>query len=67
MVPDNLRHNKAAAYLGLASATLAKMRMRGDGPEYIKAGKRLIIYRKSDLDAWLDDNRHRATAEYTTP
>jgi hypothetical protein len=64
MESQNYRHEAAAEYLGIAPPTLAKMRMRGDGPAYTRAGKRLIIYQKIDLDGWLAENRYRSTSEY---
>lgn len=36
-----------------AQQTLAKWRHEHRGPRYLKAGKR-ILYRGSDLNAWLD-------------
>jgi predicted DNA-binding transcriptional regulator AlpA len=58
-----LRAPDAAAYLGLSRSTLAKMRLRGDGPIYSKAGPRIVIYDKLDLDAWLAAQRRRSTSE----
>ena len=45
-----MRAPQAAAYLGLATSTLAKMRLRGDGPQFIKAGPRVVVYDLHDLD-----------------
>ncbi|WP_227657750.1 helix-turn-helix transcriptional regulator [Candidatus Magnetaquicoccus inordinatus] len=47
-----MRREQAAEYLGLAVPTLEKMAVRGDGPPFAKLG-RPVIYRKSDLDAWI--------------
>ncbi|MEQ8508494.1 MAG: helix-turn-helix domain-containing protein [Rhodospirillaceae bacterium] len=58
-----LRAPEAAAYVGLSSSTLAKMRLRGDGPMYSKAGPRIVIYDKADLDAWLNQRRRKSTSE----
>lgn len=58
-----LRAPEAAAYVGLSSSTLAKMRLRGDGPMYSKAGPRIVIYDKADLDSWLDQRRRVSTSE----
>jgi hypothetical protein len=54
----------ASGYLGLAESTLAKMRMRGDGPAYIKAGK-VVLYDPADCDAWLADRRRLSTSQAT--
>ena len=47
----------AAAYLSISKATLYTWRTRraGYGPRAIKAGGRLL-YRRADLDAWLDEH-----------
>jgi predicted DNA-binding transcriptional regulator AlpA len=66
MLPSNnrrLRAPDAAAYLGLALSTLAKMRLRGDGPPYYKAGPRVVVYSLSDLDDWLKASRRRSTSD----
>lgn len=54
----------AGEYTGYSTSTLAKKRMDGTGPEYIKLGKRKVGYRKSDLDHWLDSNVYNNTGEY---
>ena len=48
-----LRPPKAADYLGLATSTLAKQRLRGDGPKFVRLSARAIGYLQSDLDEWL--------------
>lgn len=40
-----------ASHLGLAKSTLEKMRVRGDGPPFVKLG-RAVRYRLIDLDGW---------------
>lgn len=42
----------AATYTGLATSTLEKLRLTGNGPMFLKLG-RSVRYRPSDLDAWL--------------
>ena len=58
-----LRAPQAAAYLGLSVSTLAKMRLRGDGPIYAKAGPRIVVYDLADLDAWLAGRRRTSTSD----
>ena len=53
----------AAAVLSLAPITLAKMRIAGGGPRYLKFG-RAVRYRLSDLQAWIVEQEHSHTAEY---
>ena len=61
----NFSTKEAAAYLGRSASNLEKFRVFGGGPKFIKAG-RLILYRKEDLDAWLNDRVYSSTSEYLT-
>jgi len=58
-----LRAADAARYLGLAASTLAKMRLRGDGPQFAKAGPRVVVYDMRALDEWLASRTRRSTSE----
>jgi len=58
-----LRAPQAARYVGLSASTLAKMRLRGDGPPYAKAGPRVVVYDARDLDAWLRQRTRRSTSD----
>lgn len=60
-----MRTYEAARYVGLSAATLARMRVRGDGPTYAKAGPRIVVYAKGDLDAWLGARTCQSTTEWT--
>lgn len=51
----------AAQYLGLSASTLNKLRLTGDGPPYYKLSRR-VVYRQSDLDAWLESHRRYSTS-----
>jgi len=57
-----MRPSQAAEYLGFAVSTLAKKRLRGDGPIYSKVG-RIILYEKADLDSWVAANRRTSTSD----
>ena len=54
---------EAAAYLSLASITLAKLRTAGGGPKFLKLG-RAVRYRMADVHRWALEQRHSHTAEY---
>ncbi|AHG91862.1 hypothetical protein J421_4325 [Gemmatirosa kalamazoonensis] len=43
---------EAAELVKLAPATLAKLRVVGGGPPYIKIGAR-VVYEVADLEAWV--------------
>ena len=58
-----LRVVAAAEYLGLSTSTLAKMRLRGDGPAYSKAGPRIVVYDLADLEEYLAVRRRHSTSE----
>ena len=60
-----LRAPEAAKFVGLSVSTLAKMRLRGDGPAYSKAGPREEVYDVNDLNEWLASRRRRSTSEAT--
>jgi predicted DNA-binding transcriptional regulator AlpA len=62
-VQRKLRTPEAAEYLGLSQSTLAKMRLRGDGPAYLKAGRRIVLYDPTDLESWLATRRRFSTSE----
>ena len=57
-----LRPKEAAAYVKSTPSTLAKKRLRGDGPTYTKFG-RLVLYAKQDLDQYLASRRRLSTSD----
>lgn len=48
-----LTAGEAAKYLSLSPKTLANMRCKGEGPEWVRVSKRAIRYRFSDLEAFI--------------
>lgn len=62
--PDGrLDGRNASAYLGVSEKSLALMRSLGNGPEFIKLGKR-CFYQRETLDAWIQSRRASSTADY---
>lgn len=57
-----LNEDEAARYCRQARITLAKARLRGDGPPFLKLG-RSVRYLKSDLDKYLASKRRRSTSD----
>lgn len=47
-----LRSREAARMIGISPRTLAKWRQKGVGPQCVRLGYNLVIYRLSDIDAW---------------
>ena len=58
-----MRTREAAHYLSLSEHTLAKHRVNGKGPKFIKLGPKIVGYRLTDLDEWLAQRVRRSTAE----
>jgi excisionase family DNA binding protein len=52
----------AAELLALSKSWLAKLRMNGDGPAFVKLGRR-VRYRLSDLQAWTNGAVYRSTSD----
>jgi len=51
--PITMTAPEAASFLRLSPSTLAKLRLYGTGPLYLKVGRR-VLYRLADLVSWLD-------------
>lgn len=57
---------QAAARCRLARATLAKLRVNGSGPPFVKLGAK-VLYDAADLDAWIvGKGKRRSTADDRT-
>ena len=52
---------EAAQFLKLSESTLAKLRHFGGGRQYCTLGRR-IVYRRADLERWLNDRLRRSTS-----
>lgn len=52
----------AAARLGIAVKTLHNKRVYGGGPPFLKLGRR-VLYRVSDLDAWMEAHLQHSTSK----
>lgn len=55
---------EAAKHLNISKSTLAKMRLSGASPRYVKIGRR-VAYRPSDLERWIASQSFNSTAEYS--
>lgn len=58
-----LRPRQASDYTGLSESTLAKRRLRGEPPEFVKLGRRAVGYRIDALENWLKLCSRRSTSE----
>jgi len=52
-----LTPHEVAEYLGVAISTLRQWRYLGTGPAFSKINPRIIRYRQSAIDQWLDAAR----------
>jgi excisionase family DNA binding protein len=57
---------RVAASLGISKVTLYSWRARAKGPRFTKIG-RLVRYRSSDVDAWLEEQRSGRKQPAQTP
>jgi hypothetical protein len=58
-----LRPRQVAALYGLTLKDLAHARGRGDGPPFCKPSGKLVLYRVTDLEAWLAASRRQSTSD----
>lgn len=49
-----LNESQAARYVGVSSGVLRLWRTEQKGPRFFRAGEKLIRYRKTDLDFWIE-------------
>ena len=62
---EALDTHQAAARAGLAPGTMRKLRIRGEGPRFLKLG-RAVRYRSADLDEWLSGRIVTSTSQQAT-
>jgi hypothetical protein len=63
MVPDILETpNEVAARIRRPASWLAKLRVTGGGPLFLKVGGK-VLYRRRDVDAWLAACERANTAQ----
>jgi hypothetical protein len=49
-----LNPEQAGEYLQMTVGHLAQLRYRGEGPKYLKPTAKTVLYRRVDLDSWLN-------------
>jgi excisionase family DNA binding protein len=59
---DYFTPREAATYLRTSTSTLAKKRVYGDGPKFVRWG-RAVRYRREDLDAYMAARLVRSTSD----
>jgi excisionase family DNA binding protein len=58
-----LTTKEAAAYLRLATPTLERFRLMGNGPAFCKMGDKAVRYREADLDDWVASRLRTSTSD----
>jgi predicted DNA-binding transcriptional regulator AlpA len=61
--PEHMRPAQAAEYLAVSKSFLDQARVAGTGPRFVKISSSLVIYRRTDLDAWLAARVIASTSE----
>src|SRR5262249_16266528 len=60
--PRLVRTETAAVRVGLAPATMEKLRCVGGGPPYFKVSSRRVMYDLAELDAWARSKHFDSTS-----
>lgn len=60
---DLLTAAELAQRLGSTEGALAQWRYKGLGPKFIKPSPRKVLYRWSDVEAWLDAQTRTITGD----
>lgn len=63
-----LTNEEAAARLRISPGTLERMRTKGTGPRFCKAGpgkRSRVLYHPADVEAWLQKFSFQAVSEYS--
>ncbi|UPY35430.1 helix-turn-helix domain-containing protein [Sediminicoccus sp. KRV36] len=62
MIQQLLAPAEAARLLGVSVRSLERMRVAGDGPPFVRIGKRRVAYTAGCMEAWLASRTfdHRA-------
>ena len=47
---------------GMTKSILARMRFRGEGPRYVRASPKVIVYSEDEIFSWLDGAARQGTA-----
>ena len=59
--PEYMSVQDVAAYTSLTPDFWNKLRCDGGGPRYVKISARVIRYRRSDVDAWMEERMRLST------
>lgn len=60
---EGLKPKEAALYMGVSERMLRQWRFTGEGPDFIPAGHRTVIYRLEDIEAWFQARKVKSTSD----
>ena len=61
MISDLGTPAEVAEALHTTPASLAQMRYRGDGPKFVRVGRRRVLYRWVDVEQYISESVHVRT------
>jgi len=60
---DLLTPREAADFAGYSESTLARLRLEGSGPRFLKPSPRKVFYRRSDIELWLSQSERQVSGK----
>lgn len=60
--PEYFQTKQAAERYGLSASWLTKLRVFGNGPRYLKVGRR-VLYERTTFEEWLATHQRTSTSE----
>jgi hypothetical protein len=57
---------EVAARYPVSENYLKKLRTSGGGPRFTRWSPKKVTYDVTDIEAWLENRKHRSTSEYVT-
>jgi hypothetical protein len=61
MIQELATPAQVATALHTTPASLAQMRYRGDGPRFVRVGRRRVLYRWVDVERYINESLHVRT------
>jgi predicted DNA-binding transcriptional regulator AlpA len=62
MLKEYMNTEELAKFLGMGVSTIEQLRLNGNGPKFVKFGKKAIRYQVDDVIQW--GRKYSSTAEY---
>jgi hypothetical protein len=64
-LPPFSRPAQLAELTGTTTKFWAELRQRGEGPEYVKASRKVVLYPAAAVQQWFADRSRRSTSDAT--